>query len=110
MSLSQATVLVVIAAAVGSAIYCYRSLKKDKSLIWLAVLVCLALGSVLLIMDLVLIVITSGPQYILDALVFERNFSDQGFAGRWIFTGYVFLGLAFVILLYGIIQKIMKKL
>ena len=70
----------------------------------------LSFGSLLLVMDIILVAITHGVQYIPDYLVFNRLVTDTGFSGRWIFTAYVFVGTGFLIFLYVIATKLLKKI
>ena len=83
---------------------------QKSSLIFVAGLLCLGVGAVLLVVDIIMIAITPGPEYIADYLRFERTASDTLLSGRWIFTAYVFSGLGVIILLYGIVRRFSKRL
>jgi hypothetical protein len=99
----------VIASVVACSLYLYKNLKKGKILVNLSGLFLLALGSLLLLLDIILVSVTHGPQYIPDYLVFNRLVTDAGFSGRWILTSYVFIGLGFLIFLYVIAIRLYKK-
>jgi hypothetical protein len=99
----------VIASVVACSLYLYKNLKKGKILVNLSGLFLLALDSLLLLLDIILVSVTHGPQYIPDYLVFNRLVTDAGFSGRWILTSYVFIGLGFLIFLYVIAIRLYKK-
>ena len=107
------SLLIILAALAGSTFYLIRTLKKNKQLISLIGLFCLAMGVFLLILDLALITFIHGPQYIPDYLLFNRLVSDTGFAGRWMLTVYLFICTGFVISIYllagNLITKFNKK-
>jgi hypothetical protein len=69
----------------------------------------MAIGVFLLVLDLVLITFTHGPQYIPDYLLFNRLVSDTGFAGRWMLTVYVFISIAVAISIYILVMKLITK-
>jgi hypothetical protein len=100
---------ILTAALFGSVFYLWHCLRKRKQLIALAGLFCLAMGSFLLILDLVLITFTHGMQYIPDYLLFNRLVSDTGFAGRWMLTIYVFISTGFVISIYLLAMNLITK-
>ena len=81
--------LILVSACSGSIFYLISKLKKDGQLISLIGLFCMAMGIFLLVLDLVLISLAHGPQYIPDYLLFNRLISDTGFIGRWVLTVYV---------------------
>ena len=101
--------LILVSACAGSIFYLLRSLKKDRLLISLVGLFCLAMGIFLLLLDLVLITFTHGPQYIPDYLLFKRLVSDTGFAGRWVLTVYIFISAGLVISIYLLARNLITK-
>jgi len=101
--------LIIIAAVVACALYLYKNIKKGNVLVNLSGLFLLSLGSLLLVMDMILVAITHGPQYIFDYLVFNRLVADTGFSGRWVLTSYVFIGSGLLIFLYVIAIRNFKK-
>ena len=103
------TFLILPAALLGSVLYLLHCLKKRKQLVALAGLFCLAMGIFLLVLDIVLITFTHGPQYIPDYLLFNRLVSDTGFAGRWVLTVYVFFSAGLVISIYLLARNLITK-
>ena len=101
--------LLMLAAITGSAFYLVKMLKNKKPLLSLVGLFCLAMGIFLLILDLLLISLTHGPQYIPDYLLFNRLVSDSGFAGRWVLTVYVFISTGFAISIYLLARNLITK-
>jgi len=101
--------LILVSACTGSIFYLLRRLKKDRQLISLVGLFCLAMGIFLLVLDLVLITFTHGPQYIPDYLLFNRLVSDTGFAGRWMLTVYLFICTGLVISIYLLARNLIRK-
>ena len=101
--------LILVSACTGSIFYLLRRLKKDRQLISLVGLFCLAMGIFLLVLDLVLITFTHGPQYITDYLLFNRLVSDTGFAGRWMLTVYLFICTGLVISIYLLARNLIRK-
>ena len=101
--------LILFSACCGSILFLLQSLKKDKKLIALAGLFCLAMGIFLLLLDLLLITFTHGPQYIFDYLLFNRLVSDTGFAGRWVLTVYLFITAGFIISIYLLARNMIRK-
>jgi uncharacterized membrane protein len=87
----------------------WTSLKREKKLSSLVGLFCLAMGFILLILDLLLIAFTQGVQHIPDYLVFNRLVSDTGFAGRWVLTVYLFIGTGVGISFYDLATNMIKK-
>lgn len=73
-------------------------------------LLLLGLGCLLLILDIILVAITHGPQYIPDYLMFNRLVADAGFSGRWMLTSYVFIGTGIIIFFYVAAQKLLNKI
>jgi hypothetical protein len=98
-----------IAAIPACSFYLYKNLSKENIIVSFAGLFMLSFGSLLLVMDIILVAITHGVQYIPDYLVFNRLVTDTGFSGRWIFTAYVFVGTGFLIFLYVIATKLLNK-
>ena len=93
--------LLILAGLFGwSIFYLLRLLRKYRQLKALAGLFCMAMGLLLLLLDLLLISFIHGPQYIPDYLLFNRLVSDTGFAGRWVLTVYVFIGIGMVLSIY----------
>ena len=89
--------------------YLVHSLKEDKKLTALVGLFFMAMGIFLLLLDLLLITFTHGPQYIFDYLLFNRLVSDTGFAGRWVLTVYLFIITGFSISIYLLVRNMIKK-
>jgi hypothetical protein len=89
--------------------YLFKNIKKGNILVNLSGLFLLGLGSLLLLLDMILVAITHGPQHIFDYLVFNRLVSDSGFSGRWVLTSYVFIGSGLLIFLYVIAIRNFKK-
>lgn len=102
-------VLIFAVVCIGSFIYLLRTLMHDRMLISLVGLFFMAIGVFLLVLDLVLITFTLGPQYIPDYLLFNRLVSDTGFAGRWVLTVYVFIFTAVAISIYILVIKLITK-
>jgi hypothetical protein len=100
------TLIIIVQA---TALFLFRSLKKDKSLIPLAGLFCLLMGIFLLLLDIILISTTQGPQFILDYLEFKRTVSDTGFSGRWVLTSYLFILSSFAVMLYIVARRFIFK-
>jgi len=103
------TILMLIAACTASVFFLLRSLRQDRELAALIGLSCMAMGIFLLLLDLVLITITIGPQFIPDYLLFNRLVSDTGFAGRWMLTVYVFLSAGPLFTIYLLARKLITK-
>ena len=101
--------LAIILACTGSIFYLLKILKKDKQLVSLIGLFCMAMGIFLLVLDLVLITFTHGPQYIPDYLLFNRLVSDSGFAGRWVLTVYLFICAGIMISIYLLATSLITK-
>lgn len=101
--------LILVSVCTASIIYLLRRLKTDRQLISLVGLFCMALGILLLLLDLVLISFVHGPQYIPDYLLFKRLVSDTGFAGRWVLTVYVFISAGLVISIYLLATSLITK-
>ena len=101
--------LIIVTACIGSFLYLLRRLRHDRQLIALIGLFCMAMGVFLLVLDLVLISITQGPQYIPDYLLFNRLVSDTGFAGRWVLTVYVFICTGLFISIYLLARNLFTK-
>jgi hypothetical protein len=94
---------------IGNAYYLLRSFMLRRQLIALAGLLLSALAMFLLILDLLLITLTHGPQYIPDYLLFNRLVSDTGFAGRWVLTVYVFFTGSVAVTIYLLARNIVTK-
>jgi hypothetical protein len=62
-------VLILITVCIGNIYYLIKILKHDRLLISLVGLFFMAIGVFLLVLDLVLITFTHGPQYIPDYLL-----------------------------------------
>jgi len=101
--------LILGAVCSGTVFYLFRTLRREKQLLSLAGLFCMAMGIFLLVLDLVLIGFAHGPQYIPDYLLFNRLVSDAGFAGRWVLTVYVFIGAGILIGLYQLARNLFTK-
>lgn len=102
--------LIVILAVITCAFFLYKNITKENIIVSFAGLLLFAFGSLLLMLDLILVAITHGPQHIPDYLLFNRLVSDSGFSGRWMFTSYVFIGTGFLIFLYIATMKLLKKI
>lgn len=102
--------LTVILAVITCAFYLYKNITRENILVSFAGLLLFGLGSLLLILDIILVAITHGPQHIPDYLLFNRLVSDAGFSGRWMFTSYLFIGTGFLISLYVATMKLLKKI
>ena len=102
-------VLILLSAFTGSIIYQFRRLKIDRQIIAPVGLFCMAMGIFLLLLDLVLITFTHGPQYIPDYLLFNRLVSDTGFAGRWVLTVYLFISTSLLITIYLLARNLITK-
>jgi hypothetical protein len=100
---------IVILAVITCAFYLYKNISRENIIVSFAGLLLLAIGSLLLILDIILVAITHGPQHISDYLIFNRLVTDTGFSGRWVFTSYVFIGTGFLIFLYVFTMKFFKK-
>jgi len=101
--------IIIVSAYTGSVFYLLKSFKKDRQFISLIGLFFMAMGTFLLVLDLVLISFTHGPQYIPDYLLFNRLVSDTGFAGRWVLTVYLFLATGFIISIYLLATNLITK-
>ena len=102
-------VLILATVCIGNIFYLIKTLKHDRLFISLVGLFFMAIGVFLLVLDLVLITFTHGPQYIPDYLIFNRLVSDTGFAGRWMLTVYVFISIAVAISIYILVMKLITK-
>jgi hypothetical protein len=89
--------------------YLLHCLKKNRQLVALIGLFGMAMGFLLLLLDLTLIAFTIGPQYIPRYLVFDRMVTDTGFAGRWILTVYVFISAGPVISIYLLARNLISS-
>ena len=103
------SLLLLAALCTGSLFYLLQTLKDKRQLISLVGLFFMAMGLFLLVLDLVLISFTHGPQYIPDYLLFNRLVSDTGFAGRWILTVYVFISTGLVLSIYLLARNLITK-
>ena len=103
------TLLIFVTACIGSVFYLLRTLKKNRQLISLLGLFCMAMGIFLLLLDLILISFIHGPQSIPDYLLFNRLVSDSGFAGRWVLTVYLFISTGMVITIYLLVRNQFTK-
>jgi hypothetical protein len=101
--------LIVILAVIACTFYLYKNITRKNIVVSFAGLFLFSLGILLLILDIILVAITHGPQHIPDYLVFNRLVTDTGFSGRWVFTSYVFIGTGFLIFLYVFTMKFFKK-
>jgi hypothetical protein len=101
--------LSVAAVCAGSAFHLFKTLTRDRQLISLIGLFCLAMGFFLLLLDLALIAFTHGPQYIPQYLLFNRLVTDTGFAGRWILTVYIFISFGPIISIYLLARKLLSR-
>jgi hypothetical protein len=107
--LSFITPLIFVTVCAVTIFYLLKTLRQDKQLISLVGLFCMAMGIFLLILDLVLITLTHGPQYIPDYLLFNRLVSDSGFAGRWVLTVYVFVSTGIAVSIYLLARNLIRK-
>ena len=103
------TILIFLIIYAVSFFYLLTSLKRDKQLLSLIGLFCLAMGFILLVLDLLLIAFTQGVQYIPEYLLFNRLVSDTGFAGRWVLTIYLFILTGVGISFYTLATNTRKK-
>ena len=106
----------IISGLILFAVFCTASiihlsarLRKDRKMLALVGLFCMAMGSILLVLDLLLIAFTHGPEFIPDYLLFNRLVSDTGFAGRWALTAYLFLISGPAISIYLLAGDTIKK-
>ena len=93
----------------GSVYYLLFCLKKYRGLIPLIGLFSLTMGFFLLLLDLVLITFTHGVEHIPSYLLFNRLVSDGGFAGRWVLTVYIFMGIGFGLTIYLLARNLINK-
>jgi len=108
-SLGFLLLFLIATVLAGSSFYLLHCLRKKRQLTALIGLFCMAMGVFLLILDLVLISFTHGPQYIPDYLLFNRLVSDTGFAGRWVLTVYIFLSGGVIISIYLLARNLIPK-
>jgi len=108
-SLLLSAILIFAVTFASSFFYLLKSLKRDKQLLSLIGLFCLAMGLILLIIDLLLLAFTQGVRYIPDYLLFNRLVSDTGFAGRWVLTVYLFILAGVGISFYTLATNMRKK-
>ena len=101
--------LIVILAVITCTFYLYKNITRKNIVVSFAGLFLFSLGSLLLILDIILVAITHGPQHISDYLIFNRLVTDTGFSGRWVLTSYVFITTGFLIFLYVLTMKLFKK-
>jgi hypothetical protein len=101
--------LLPFAICAGSAFHLFKTLAREKQFIALIGLFCMAMGFFLLLLDLGLIALTHGPQYIPQYLLFNRLVADTGFAGRWILTVYIFISIGPIISIYLLARKLINK-
>jgi len=110
MNSSSVTLLLIFfTACTASVFYLLKTLRRDRQLISLVGLFCMAMGVFLLVLDLVLISFTHGVQYIPDYLLFNRLVSDTGFAGRWVLTVYLFIVTGIAISIYLLARNLITK-
>ena len=110
MRLPELLVIIILATTLPCCFfYLLFCLKKYRQLIALVGLFSLAMGFFLLVLDLVLISFSLGPQHIPDYLMFNRLVSDTGFAGRWVPTVYVFISTGLVISIYLLARNLITK-
>ena len=110
MNSHNATFLIIaVTAYIACSGFLLLDLKRNRHLPALTGLFFMAMGTLLLILDLALISITHGPENIPDYLMFNRLVSDTGFAGRWILTVYVFLGTGVLITIYLLARNLFRK-
>ena len=101
---------IVIVAVFICAFFLYKNISRKNIIVSFAGLLLFALGSLLLMLDIILVAITHGPQHIPDYLLFNRLVSDSGFSGRWMLTSYVFISTGFLIFIYVASMKLLKKI
>jgi len=102
--------LIVILAVITCTFYLYKNITRKNIIVSFAGLFLFALGSLLLMLDIILVAITHGPQHVPDYLLFNRLVSDTGFSGRWVLTSYVFIGTGIIIFFYVAAQKLLNKI
>ena len=98
-----------VAACAGSAFHLLKTLRQDRQFISLIGLFCMAMGFLLLLLDLILIAFMHGPQYIPQYLLFNRLVTDSGFAGRWILSVYIFISAGPIISIYLLARKLVSR-
>ena len=103
-------ILVAPLLLLGSVFYLLKNLRQQRQLVALVGIFCLAMGFLLLVLDLVLITFTHGFRTIPDYLLFNRLVADSGFAGRWVLTVYVFFSGGIAITIYLLAMDMIKKL
>lgn len=101
--------LISAALFLWSLFYLSRRLRRDRQIMALIGLSCMAMGVFLLVLDLALIAFTHGPQLIPDYLRFNRLVADPGFAGRWMLTVYVFICTGFFIAIYLLARTMITR-
>ena len=104
-----AGVFIAAAACTAAVPYLLSVLRKERRIVALAGLFCMAMGLLLMVLDLLLISFTHGPEFIPDYLFFNRLVSDTGFAGRWVLTAYLFIIAGPVIGIYLLAAKTIRK-
>jgi uncharacterized membrane protein YciS (DUF1049 family) len=110
MRVPELLVIIILATTLPCCFfYLLFCLKKYRQLIALVGLFSLTMGVFLLVLDLVLISFSLGPQHIPDYLMFNRLVSDTGFAGRWVLTVYVFISTGLVISIYLLARNLITK-
>jgi len=92
-----------------SVLYLLQRFRRDRRMLPLVGLFCLAMGIFLLVLDTVLVALIHGPSHVPEYLLFNRLVSDIGFAGRWALTVYLFLGTGVGISIYLLAVNMMKK-
>lgn len=108
--LSYLVPLVFFIATGTAVLYLLKRFRFDRQLIAILGLFFMAMGIFLLVLDLVLITFTHGPQHILDYLLFNRLVSDAGFAGRWVLTAYLFITTGISICIYLLVKNLVRML
>ena len=102
--------LIAILAVISCAFFLYKNITRENIIVSFAGLLLFAFGTLLLMLDIILVAITHGPQHIPDYLLFNRLVSDSGFSGRWMLTSYVFISTGFLIFIYVATMKLLKKI
>ncbi len=101
--------LILVTACSWSVLYLLKILRRDRRLISLVGLFCMAMGIFLLLLDLVLVALIHGIQNIPDYLLFNRLVADSGFAGRWVLTVYLFIATGLGISIYLLARNLFAK-
>ncbi len=86
-----------------------KNASRQNPRLLIAGLFCIVIGAALLLLDIIIIAVTPGPEYILAYLTFERTASEELLSGRWIFTAYFSAGVGLILLLYDGIRRFIQR-